>query len=161
MLFNRTWKYWHAPMLHAKVLGIVVAYNMYKECCQGRLKTEWKIQKPMSFYRFCEKLAKQILNYSPKNRNYPGDEKFRVSTQQHKARWVIHQSFSMGSTMTSSSQLTKSDFDKHKNRLCGDLTPLYAHMQQCIPIQNKGHKKCVVCGEHVAWSVLVLVVTRN
>jgi len=98
-------------------------------------------------YHFCEKLAKQMLNYLPTDRKYPGDEKFRAATKQHTSRRVIHRSFSTGSTITSSSALTCETFAQNKNQLCGDLTPLYAHMQQCVPIDNKGHKICVVCGE--------------
>jgi hypothetical protein len=32
-----TWKYWRAPYLHAQSMGIVAAYDMYKECCDGLL----------------------------------------------------------------------------------------------------------------------------
>jgi hypothetical protein len=28
----RSWKYWHTAMNHAKVMGLAVAYDMYKEC---------------------------------------------------------------------------------------------------------------------------------
>ncbi len=38
-----TWKYWHAPYLHAQAMGIVAAYDMYKECCDGLLDTTWKV----------------------------------------------------------------------------------------------------------------------
>jgi hypothetical protein len=55
-LFYRSWKYWHSPVLHGKALAVVVAYNMYLECCEGKLNAEWKIEKPFSFWRFREKL---------------------------------------------------------------------------------------------------------
>ena len=78
----RTWKYWHAPMIHAKALAVVVAYDIYLECCEGLLRAgEWQQTQPVDFYSFREKLAKQMLQYSPRERKYPGDEKFRVSTQ--------------------------------------------------------------------------------
>jgi hypothetical protein len=32
-----TWKYWHAPYLHAKSMGIIAAYDMCKECCDELL----------------------------------------------------------------------------------------------------------------------------
>ncbi len=32
-----TWKYWHAPFLHALSIAVIVAYNMYVECCEGGL----------------------------------------------------------------------------------------------------------------------------
>ncbi len=31
------WKYWHAPYLHAKSTGIIAAYDIYNECCNGLL----------------------------------------------------------------------------------------------------------------------------
>ena len=79
-----SWKYWHAPMLHAKAMAVVVAYDIYKECCDGLMRAgEWKIEKPVSFHLFREKLAKQMLRYNPRDRKYVGDERFRTSTQQH------------------------------------------------------------------------------
>jgi hypothetical protein len=30
-----TWKYWHAPFLHALSMAVLAAYNMYAECCEG------------------------------------------------------------------------------------------------------------------------------
>jgi len=53
--------------------------------CEG-LQRGWKVERPASFHRFCEKLARQMLNCDPTQRKHPGDEKFRVSTRQHKAR---------------------------------------------------------------------------
>jgi hypothetical protein len=58
---------------------------MYLECCEGKLNAEWKIEKPMSFWRFREKLSEQMLAYNPINRLYPGDQNMRVSTQQKAA----------------------------------------------------------------------------
>ena len=31
------WNYWHAPMLHAMVLAIVIAYNMYLDLAEGNI----------------------------------------------------------------------------------------------------------------------------
>ena len=31
-VFYQSWEYLHSPMLHAKFLAIVVAYDIYKEC---------------------------------------------------------------------------------------------------------------------------------
>jgi len=138
-------------MLHAKALATVVACDIYKELCTGRLRGgEWKVEKPVSFYRFREKLAKQMLEHLPTDRKCPGDEKMRAATQQHKTRRCIHHNFSSGSGSTvasGSAGLTKKDFDHSKTRLCGDLTPLCDHMMTCIPIPGKGHKICVVCGD--------------
>ena len=32
------WECWHAPMRHAKVMAVVVAYDMYLEVAEGQLK---------------------------------------------------------------------------------------------------------------------------
>ena len=83
----RTWKYWHAPMCHAKSMAVVVAYDMYLEVAEGNLNPAWKIANPVSFHRFREKLAIQMLEYDPRQRKYLGDE-----YQQHNTRNVaLHQ----------------------------------------------------------------------
>ena len=60
-IFYRSWKYWHSPVLHGKALAVVVAYDMYLECCKGKLNAEWKIEKPLDFWHFREKLTEQML----------------------------------------------------------------------------------------------------
>ena len=35
------------------MMAIVIAYDMYKECCEGNLRAgEWKQEKPVDFHRF-------------------------------------------------------------------------------------------------------------
>jgi len=84
-MYYRSWKYWHAPMIHAKALAVVTACDMYLECAEGNLNEEWKTN-PVDFHRFREKLGMQMMRYDPRNRQYIGEEKFRVCTQQNKAR---------------------------------------------------------------------------
>ena len=48
----RTWKCWHSGMIHGKALAVVVAYDFYLEAATGHLFPEWKVEKPVSFYRF-------------------------------------------------------------------------------------------------------------
>ena len=69
-------------MTHAKALAILTCYDMHLECCEGNLNPEWKAH-PVDFHRFWEKLSMQMMKYDPRKREYPGDEKFRVSTQQN------------------------------------------------------------------------------
>jgi len=73
-------------MLHAKALAIVTAYDMYLECAESNVNPDWKVKKPVSFHHFQERLAVQMLTYDPRKREYPGDEKFRISTQQNQAQ---------------------------------------------------------------------------
>ena len=59
------WKYWHAPYLHAQSLGIIAAYDMYIECCEGGLDAIWAVDvnKRMSFATFRMRLSEQMLAY--------------------------------------------------------------------------------------------------
>ena len=82
------WKYWHSPMLHATALAIVIAYDMYLEVAEGKLDSDWKLTYPVDFWTFRDVLSIQMLEYNPKNRNYPGDDWMRVCTKQNKAQRV-------------------------------------------------------------------------
>ena len=83
-----SWKYWHSPYHHAISLGIIAAYDMYIECCEGQLDPARfvKFKKRMKYQQFRMQLAKQMLRYDPSNGSYPGDETFRAFTQKHKSR---------------------------------------------------------------------------
>ena len=153
-----TWKYWHAPMLHAKGMAIVVAYDMYLECTEGNLESSWKIDKPVTFHRFREKLAKKMLQYSPKNRKYLGDDKFRASTQQPKERRpasaasVASSLSDSRSTEKSMTSITKDDLSAAEGRrLCGDLSAFCEHVESIQRIPNRNSKCCVVCGKDTYW----------
>jgi len=67
-------------MNHAKCIAIVTAYDMYLETAEGNLNPNWKVAQPVDFHRFREILGMQMMNYDPRQRRYPGDEKFGVST---------------------------------------------------------------------------------
>ena len=79
-----SWKYWHAAMLHAKKMVGVIAYDMYLECCEGKLNSLWKVEKPLSFWQFRDKLGQQMLSYNPKFGYYPGDERMRTFMSMNK-----------------------------------------------------------------------------
>jgi hypothetical protein len=83
-----TWKYWNAPYLHALSLGAITCYDMYIECCEGGLDPEWKVKEKerMSFSTFRFKLSKQMMEYTPNDNCYSGNDKFRESTKKHKKR---------------------------------------------------------------------------
>ena len=57
---------------------------MYLEVTEGNLRGEWKLDDPMSFWRFRENLAEGMLKYKPSARKYPGDQKMRPSKQHSK-----------------------------------------------------------------------------
>ena len=85
-IFYRTWKYWHSAMLHAKALAIVTAFDIYKECSEGNLSRDWKMEVDtmLDFWQFCEKLSLKMLEYDPVNRVYPGDQFMWESTMKTK-----------------------------------------------------------------------------
>ena len=85
-LFYTSWKYWHSPVLHAKALAIVTAYDIYLECAEGKLDPSWHIHHPVTFRTFRDILSQQMLQYDPKHQHYPGDEKMRVVTQLNKKK---------------------------------------------------------------------------
>jgi hypothetical protein len=62
-----TWKYWHAPYLHAKTKGVIAAYDMYNQCCNGLLDVSWEILKKkwMGFNEFRIRLLVNMLKCDP------------------------------------------------------------------------------------------------
>ncbi len=134
-------------MVHGKALAVVVAYDFYLECAEGKLRPEWKVNKPVSFQSFRETLAVQMLEYNPKKRLYLGDDKYRVSTQEHTSRRVRPSSATTSSS-SSTGPLSVDSFTNPgvKSRLCGDLRQLQEHLRSLRQIQGKQHRICVVCG---------------
>jgi len=151
-LLCRSWKYWHAPMNHAKCLAIVTAYDMYLEAAEGNLNPNWKVPKPLDFHRFREILGMQMMQYDPRQRRYPGDEKFRVSTQQnqaHRRRTSPSRSTSPARSIRSTSSGISEDnlaSQDSSKRLCGFLDPLIEHQESVKRFPGHNQKVCVVCG---------------
>jgi hypothetical protein len=170
-IFYWSWKYWHSPVLHGKALAVVVPYDMYLECCEGKLNAEWKIEKPFNFSRFREKLSEQMLAYKPIDRIYPGDQNMRVSTKQsssHRGTTTIPSPRIRGRGRPSRSQSPASDVapigkvtkeqstlqsrrrattgQPPHSRLCGDLTHLQQHINSAVTALKRP-KVCHVCGE--------------
>ena len=163
-LFYTCWKYWHSPVNHAKALAIVTAYDMYLECCEGKLDSSWKIGRPESFHTFREKLSLQQLQYDPKRQLYPGDEKMRVVTQLNKKRRrscvtgeTINRNICSLAASDDSGLVTYEQYrevKKRKKRFC-DL-PAYGshlssivshkHSAKCAVCSLKAYKRCTKCG---------------
>lgn len=57
----RSWKYWHAQIINAQILVIVVVYTIYLEVVKGNLDEEWKLEEPVEFWKFCGRLSIQML----------------------------------------------------------------------------------------------------
>ena len=72
-MYYHSWKYWHMDMPHAKNNAVSVVYSMYIEVTEGKLDPDWKVEKPRSYYKFRDKLSKQMLEYNPIDLLYPGN----------------------------------------------------------------------------------------
>ena len=150
-MYYRSWKYWHAPMNHAKALAVVTAYDMYKECAEGKINPEWRVYKIVDFHRFRERLGQQMLTYDPRKRLYIGDEKFRVCTQQNQEQ---RRRTSPARSSSSSSQSTTSGIGDEEcssenassTRLCGFLDTLFEHQESVKRFPGNNGRVCFVCG---------------
>ena len=63
-------------------MAVVVVYDMYLEVAEGKINNDWKLDEPMDFWRFREKLENSMLRYKQSARKYPGDKRMRSLTQQ-------------------------------------------------------------------------------
>ncbi|KAL7528119.1 hypothetical protein ACHAXR_005384 [Thalassiosira sp. AJA248-18] len=141
-----TWKYWHAPYLHALSIAVIAAYDMYHEIVEGGLDEEWFVpaKDRMSFRKFRLLLSKQMLMYDPKKEKYPGDAQFRSVTQQHKERRARK------AVPYARGGVTMENFKKAKTadvtRLCGVLGPLEEHFASIKPTKGRHSGNCDVCG---------------
>jgi len=150
-------------MTHAKAMAITVAYDIYKEVCEGLLDPSYKIDKPVTFFRFREKLAKQMLHYSPKHKRYSGDDKFRCSTQVPVAKrrspsprrsLTLNGSSSEDTSTlgTTTSCATRDEIESQSSRLCGDLSMFEKHERSMV--QFKSYRSCVICGHSCYWKCM-------
>eukprot|EP00957_Ditylum_brightwellii_P203840 15336468-Ditylum_brightwellii.AAC.1 len=70
-------------MLHGTALATLVAYDYYKEVCEGGLDPAWKKDDLADYWTFCDILTTQMCHYNPIHCSYPGDGHIRPSTSQN------------------------------------------------------------------------------
>lgn len=139
--------------------AVVVAYDMYLECATGNLNGAWKVEKPVDFFTFREALGIQMLQYSPSNRKYPGDEAFRVSTQEPRHRRKDPKSSRPPTPKRlrrperapdddTSSTLTPKDLQDASGRLCGLLDSYCEHVASMRRMAGENSRQCQVCGKN-------------
>ncbi len=145
-IFYRTWKYWHAPKNHALALVIVLAHDIYLECAEAKVKSEWFIEekKRKSFFEFRHLLSKQMLTYSPKNLQYPGDERMRAVTGIKKVDRTGTGKKKVGRVSLEQLRAAK------KTRLCGNLSKICKHTSSIG--RNNHANVCAWCGEGGAYT---------
>ena len=147
-IFYRTWKYWHAPKNHALAMIIVLVYDIYLECAEGNINSEWKVEKKkrLTFFQFRQNLSTQMLTYSPQKLKYPGDERMRAVTGLPKLKRGGNKK---KQEAVSLSQLRSAK--RHKtSRLCGNLDKLCTHVTS-IEKTNTG-RICAWCGKQGAYA---------
>ena len=146
-LHYSSWKYWHSPANHGKSLAIVVAYDIYLECCEGKLDPEWYVKEPVGFHSFRDVLSKQGCRYHPKNQLYPGDERMRAVTQMSSQRRSDKRKSGVSDIIGDGSG--KVTFEQYKEakrakRFCPDLMKYKVHVKSIT--KHKSKARCWVCG---------------
>ena len=140
-MFYISWKYWHSPMILAFALAVIGAFDMYKEVAFGKLREEWKVEKPMSFYEFCIRLSEQMLRYDPTQKQYKGKEFQRCNTQpsmkQRKRKEPPKE-------VVDREDLQQAKKGGINSRLCGDLNKFIHHAESFEPCKQR---ICAYCGE--------------
>jgi hypothetical protein len=150
-----SWKYWHAPYLHAHAMGVIAAYDMYQQACDGRLDPEWTLSQDerMSFREFRMRLSEQMLQYNPKDGLLPGDENFRVSTKRMMSQRGGKRRRKSGNPAYVDEGVTASNYKVAKldprGRLCGDLVQFREHSLSMNRSTNKS--RCEVCDQDCRW----------
>lgn len=148
-----TWKYWHAPYLHALSLGVIACYDMYIECCEGGLDPEWKVKEKerMSFSTFRFLLSKQMMGYTPSDNCYSGDDKFRESTRKHKKRRVSGEDESKDDSSFPDTGVTMDNLRvaRQNGRFCDTIDEIQTHFGAIVNTNNAC--LCEVCGRKCYW----------
>ena len=146
-----TWKYWHAPYLHALSLGVIACYDMYIECCEGGLDSEWKVKEKerMSFSAFRFLLSEQMMGYTPSDNRYSGDDKFRESTRMHRKRRVVAEDESKDSFPDTGVTIDNLRLARQKGRFCDTVDEVQSHFAAISNTNNAA--TCEVCGRKCYW----------
>ena len=169
-MFYVSWKYWHASKLHVQTLGLVVAYDMYKEVVEegfaefGFDSKEEAVKKCMlDFHDFRDQLAMQGLRYNPEDKRYKGDDMMRANTKKRKAslkeggkrgagrpRKAVTPDGDSDSdvAMTGAQMATLAQLKRQKRpdgRLCGNLDKYLLHRQNMETMKYK--LTCKYCGQ--------------
>ena len=153
-----SWKYWHAPYLHAQSIGIIAAYDMYIECCEGGLDATWKVdaKKRMTFAQFRLRLSEQMLQYNPVTNLYPGDNMFstnKSSKKKRRAKSDESDDDARRIVKTKTTGVTMENYEAavESGRLCGTAEELREHFYSVNQDKGNNRKPCEVCGESTIW----------
>ncbi len=150
-----TWKYWHAPFLHALSVAVIAAYNMYVECCKGGFDEKWFIAETdrLSFRDFWLELSRQMLTYGPRQQMYRGDENFRTVPKLGGKRKVgvraRYWKGEKGGVSIENFKIAKTSTRYSPSRLYSPLDDLEKHIASNLRRHHPG--ECAVCGRSTYW----------
>ncbi len=161
----RSWRWWHAPIRHAKAIAMSMAYSLYLQCAEGTVNPEWK-GTPVLGPRFWQKMSLQMVQYKCSKLHYPGDEKMCKNTQMNKKK---HGTSDIGLIECNDhiervSYLLYLDEKKprggKKTRLgAGNMMLLKhhlnsmkrVHLASCQMCGKKTYTECQICKKHVCY----------
>ena len=167
-LYYCSWKYWHSCKLHVHALGLVAAYDMYKEVVlEGWASFGFASKKEaakkchLDFHTFRDRLSFQGLRYQPEECKYPGDRQMRVNTKRGRGsapkqgekrargrprKTVTPNGAEDVAVVVGKVTLAQLDEAKGPNgRICGDLTEFLLHKTSLVPV--KFSLTCKWCGQ--------------
>lgn len=152
-----TWKWWHHPGMHGACVGFCMAYEIYKDCAEGRVDPEWKISNPVGGPEFRSKLSKQMLEYNPEHLNYPGDSKLRSVTRRNKRRRGRASTNNNAVCEDGELRVGFGDYlNDMKPRKRGEVSRFAIHSSDVLKkhlssMKQVGAAKCEVCNEKTFW----------
>ena len=154
-----TWKWWHHPGMHGACVGFCMAYEIYKDCAEGRVDPEWKIPNPVGGPAFRSRLSKQMLEYDPRNLNYPGDAMLRSVNRYNKKRRGLVSTTTNNNAVCEDGQqrVGFSDYlNEIKPRRRGDVSRFGLHSSDILKkhlasMKQVGAAKCEVCNKTTFW----------
>jgi len=135
-------------------MSVIAAYDMYIECCEGGLDSEWFVEAKdrMTFRDFRLLLSEQMMTYDPRAQLYHGDENFRKVTRLGKRKkkgTVTYWKGEKGGVSLENYKIAKTSSRHSPSRLCGPLDDFEKHIAS---VTRKTHyNNCAACGKRTAW----------
>ncbi len=134
---------------------VIAVYDMYIECCEGKLNKEWFIAEKdcLSFRDIWLKLLQQMLMYDPHQQMYRGDRTFRTVTKlggkQMMGGRAQYWKGEKGGVSIKNFKIAKSSTSYLPSHLYGLLDDLEKHIASNIWKHHVG--KCAVCSRSTCW----------
>eukprot|EP00536_Pseudo-nitzschia_multiseries_P005825 jgi/Psemu1/13658/gm1.13658_g len=133
----KSWKYYHAPINHAKALTVLTAFDIQQ----------------LDFRQFKQKLAEEMLTYNPSDKAYPVGALLREVTQSSMKQRLVSDrrrscAYSFGGIILNYHCLETVFESKLKGRFCSEVdTEEYKkHHKSLSASKWKNRRNCYMCG---------------